>query len=360
MVVSVMETGPHALPGLRNFRANVGSASGTYWRRKMAILVTGATGLLGNNVVRLLLQQGEPVRVFIREGGDPRPLAGLPVEIAKGDIRDAEMVRRAVEGVSAVIHAAAIVQIGWSGLEQQRAVNVVGTQHVSEAAAAAGIRMVHVSSVDALGVGSRDSPADEDSPREGKIPCTYVVTKREAEEVVRGQLGRGLDAVVVNPGFMLGPWDWKPSSGRMLLQVARGFTPVAPTGGCSLCDVRDVARGVVGALRYGRRGRNYILAGHNTGYLELWRLFAEVTGGRGPWFRAGPVVRILGGRGGDVWGNLTGREPDLNSASVALSGQWHYYSSAHAELELSYRIRPARETVEAAWQWFQEQSSAKC
>lgn len=318
------------------------------------ILVTGATGLVGNNLVRTLVERGSPVRVLVREGSDPWTLEGLPVEAAYGDVRDAEAVRRASRGVAGVIHAAALVHIGRTRLEEQRRVNVEGTRHVAEAALAAGVRMVHVSSVDALGTKGRDEPADEDSPRVGVVSCGYTVTKREAEEVVQTYVARGLDAVIVNPGFMLGPWDWKPSSGRMLLQIACGFTPLAPAGGCSFCDVRDVAGGILAAMERGRRGRNYILAGHNMSYLDLWRLFAEVTGRRAPWFRAGPLLQILGGRFGDLWGRILGREGDLNSASVAMSSQYRYYTSARAESELGYRIRPAREPVEAAWQWFQQ------
>ncbi len=324
----------------------------------MSILVTGATGLVGNNIVRALVEQSAEVRVLVREGCDPRPLAGLPVESVHGDVRSAEAVQHATRGVTGVVHAAALVHIGWSRLEEQRAVNAEGTRHVAEAALKAGARMVHVSSVDALGIGRRDQPADEQSPREGKVPCGYVVTKREAEQVVQSCVARGLDAVIANPGFMLGPWDWKPSSGRMLLQVACGFTPVAPVGGCSLCDVRDVARGILAGLQQGRRGQNYILAGHNMSYLDLWRLFADVAGGRRPWFRAGPLMRTVGGRSGDLWGKIRNREPDLNSASVAMSNQFHYCHSKRAEAELGYRIRPAREIVETAWQWFRQNGYA--
>ena len=320
----------------------------------MAILVTGATGLVGNNLVRTLLERGSSVRVLVREGSDPRPLAGLPVEVAYGDVRDPEAVRRASQGVEGVIHAAALVHIGRSRLEEQRRVNVEGTRHVAAAALAAGVRMVHVSSVDALGPKGQGEPADENSPGDRVFPCGYAITKRVAEEVVRDGVAQGLDAVIVNPGFMLGPWDWKPSSGRMLLQIAHRFTPLAPAGGCSFCDVRDVTRGILAAMELGRRGQNYILAGHNMSYLALWRLFAEVTGRKAPWFRAGPLLRVLGGRFGDLWGKISGREGDLNSASVAMSSQYHYYSSARAQNELGYAIRPAREPVEAAWQWFQQ------
>jgi dihydroflavonol-4-reductase len=325
----------------------------------MTILVTGATGLLGNNVVRALLHRGETVRVLVRQTGELPPLAGLTVERKLGDVRDAESVRRACQGVSAVIHAAALVHIGWSRLREQRSINLDGTRNVAAAALAANARLVHVSTVNTLGVGRRDRVLDEESPRTGQVPCGYVVTKREAEAVVQQHIAQGLNAVIVNPAFMLGPWDWKPSSGQMLLQVARKFTPLAPTGGCTLCDVRDVADGVLAALARGESGRNYILAGHRLSYHDLWRLMAEVTGGKPPWFRAGPLMRIIGAQGGDAWGQLTGREPSLNSAAVTMSGQFHYYSSARAEVELGYRSRPVRETITDAWRWFQEHGYAQ-
>ena len=320
----------------------------------MTLLVTGATGLVGNNVTRLLLNRGQAVQVLVRENYDPRSFAGLAVEIKLGDVRDAESVRRACQGVSAVIHAAALVHIGWSRREEQRAINVDGTRHVAAAALAEHVRLVHVSTVNALGIGRRDRAADEESPQAGQVPCGYVVTKREAEAVVQQHVARGLNAVIVNPGFMLGPWDWKPSSGQMLLQVARHFTPLAPTGGATVCDVRDVAEGLLAALERGRCGRNYILGGHLMSYRDLWRLIAEVTGWKPPWFRAGPLMRVIGARGGDAWGRWTGREPSLNSAAVKMSGQFHYHSSARAQAELGYRNRPIRETIEAAWRWFQE------
>lgn len=320
----------------------------------MTFLVTGATGLVGNNAVRLLLQRGSAVRVLIRRDSDPRPLQGLEVERVYGDVRDAESVRQACQGVSAVVHAAAIVHFGWTGLDLQRAVNVQGTENVAAAALQAGVRMLYVSSIDALGIGRRDAPADEDSPREGKVPCTYVITKREAEAVVRTYIGRGLDAVIVNPGFMLGPWDWKPSSGRMLLEVATRLTPWAPAGGLSSCDVRDVVTALLTACDRAPAGRQYILAGENLTYWQIWCLFAEVSGGSKPWIRAGPLMRFVGSYGGDLWTRITGHEPDVNSASVRMSSQFHYYSSARAEAELGYRSRPFRQSAADAWAWFVE------
>jgi dihydroflavonol-4-reductase len=318
----------------------------------MLTLVTGATGLVGNNVVRLLLQRGSAVRVLTRAGSNPRPLEALDVETVHGDVRNQESMHQACDGVARVVHAAAEVRIGWSGLKLQRAINVDGTRHVAVAARETGARMVHVSTVDAMGYGSRAEPADENTPLGGHVACPYVVTKREAERVVMEQVELGLDAVIVNPVYMLGPWDWKPSSGRMLLAVACGRGLLAPPGGNDFCDVRDVAAGILAAAERGERGRRYILGGEPLSYLEAWRMFADVSGARPPRRVVGRRLLRAAGVIGGLWGRIVRREPDINSAATAMSEMEHHFQSARAADELGYSPRPAREAAEAAWDWF--------
>ncbi len=317
-------------------------------------LVTGATGLVGNNVARRLLADGSRVRVLVRSPQPLREFDGLDVEILSGDITDADSARRACAGVAAVVHSAGYVQLGRTQLDIHRAINVEGTRNVAAAALEAGAKMVHVSSCDALGVRSRTEPADEDTEPNGQLRVPYAISKREAELVVLEAVAAGLDATIVNPGFMLGPWDWKPSSGRMLLEVARGRGWVAPRGYFSVCDVRDVADGIAVALERGQSGRRYILAGTTMRYIDAWRLFAEVTSARRPLLAAGPLVAKLAGWTGDAIGKLTGKEPDVNSGAFALAALPKHYTIARAEKELGYRHRPFRESVEDAWRWFQE------
>jgi dihydroflavonol-4-reductase len=323
------------------------------------ILVTGATGLVGNNVVRRLVERGAAVRVLVRPGFQPRVFGDLDLEIASGDVCNAADVRRAVQGAAGVIHSAGYVQLGWSQPEAYRAVNVEGTRNVAAAARAAGVRMVHVSSCDALGVRSLADPADEDTPFAGAAPVPYAVTKAQAEDVVLEEVARGLDAVIVNPAFMLGPWDWKPSSGRMLLAVARGQGWFAPPGHFNVCDVRDVASGIRAALDRGQSGRRYILGGETMSYLDAWRLFADVIGVRRPIGRIGPVVTRLAGWGGDLWGKFSGKEPDVNSAALALARLPKHYTSDRARRELGYEPRPFRQAVQDAWEWFVANGYAK-
>lgn len=318
----------------------------------MLTLVTGATGLVGNNVVRLLVERGDAVRVLTRNGSGSRALEGLPVEVAQGDVRQPETIRAACRGVQRVIHAAAEVQLGWKGMDLAREINVQGTRNVAAAARAEGARLCHVSTINALGLGSRQQPADEETPICETVNCPYVVTKREAEQVVLGEIAAGLDAVIVNPVYMLGPWDWKPSSGRMLLEIATGWAKLAPPGGNDFCDVRDVAAGILAAIERGVRGRRYILGGESLSFMEAWTMFAKIIGVRPPWRKALPPGLWIYGHFGDLRGWLTGREPNLNSAAVALARLEHHYSYARAAAELDYRPRPAREAAETAWQWF--------
>jgi dihydroflavonol-4-reductase len=317
-------------------------------------LVTGATGLVGNNVVRQLLARDLGVKVLVRATsavGD-KALAGLAVERITGGLDDEAALERALEGVSSVVHSAAFVHCGWRYADEMREVNVEGTRRIARAARRAGARLVHVSSVDAIGLRPDREPADEETPPGVMPECPYVVTKRDAEAAVLAEVERGLDAVIVNPVYMLGPWDWKPSSGRMLLEVAAGKGLFAPPGGNDFVDVRDVAGGVLAALEKGRTGRRYILGGHGMSYLDAWRVMARVTGRMQPLgFAPRPFVRLAGWIG-DLAAMIRGREGDVNSAATTMSMLDHNFSSRRAQEELGYSFRPLEDTIQDAWDWF--------
>jgi dihydroflavonol-4-reductase len=240
-----------------------------------------------------------------------------------------------------------------------REINVEGTRRIARAARRAGARLVHVSSVDAIGLRSDGAPADEETPPGVMPECPYVVTKREAELAVLAEVDRGLDAVIVNPVYMLGPWDWKPSSGRMLLEVAAGKGLFAPPGGNDFVDVRDVAAGIIAAAEKGRTGRRYILGGHGMSYLDAWRVMARVTGRMQPLgFAPKPFVRLAGWVG-DLAAAFRRREGDVNSAATTMSMLDHNFSCRRAQDELGYSFRPLDDTVQDAWDWFVARGYAK-
>jgi dihydroflavonol-4-reductase len=315
--------------------------------------VTGGTGLLGNNIIRQLLDRGDAVRALVRKSSNRQSFAGLDVKCIEGDLHNEEAIRRGCDGAEGVIHSAVSVAIGWSS-EPMFSINVVGANNVATAAMSAGCRMVHVSSVNALAVpGFGDVPVNEETPLTGnEIECNYVSTKRQADVNIDSLITSGLDAVIVYPGFMLGPWDWKPSSGRMLQAVGRQFTPFAPSGGCSICDVRDVARAIVAASD-GSKSRKYVLAGNNLSYFDLWTKMARIAGSRPPRTTMGPLIRRSVGWVGDLASWFVGKDVELNSAMLAMSAQSHFYSSHRAESELGYRIRDVDETLKDAWDWLE-------
>ncbi|NDH93594.1 MAG: NAD-dependent epimerase/dehydratase family protein [Planctomycetia bacterium] len=164
--------------------------------RQGTCFVTGGTGLVGNNIVRRLLEGGSQVRVLVRprQGGTDRSLEGLSVDQRTGTLEDEACLQQAVDGASLVIHSAAVVHCGWRHSEEMRRVNVEGTSRLARAARRAGARFVHVSSVDALGLRADGLPADEETPPGGMVECPYVVTKREAEAAVLAEVDQGLDA----------------------------------------------------------------------------------------------------------------------------------------------------------------------
>jgi dihydroflavonol-4-reductase len=191
-----------------------------------------------------------------------------------------------------------------------------------------------------------------------KTPCVYVVSKSEAEQVVREMLGStDLDAVIIHPGFMLAPNDWKPSSGRMMLEVCKAPLVLAPSGGCSVCDARDVAAATVNAIEAGQRGHNYILAGENMSYQELFSSMLETCGQRRRAGRLGPWIGLVARAIDAAHRWLPLPEGDINGASLAMGSLNHYYSSARAERELGYKRRPLDETLRDTWSWLAQRKS---
>jgi dihydroflavonol-4-reductase len=319
----------------------------------MRIFVTGATGFLGNNLVRKLVAQGHQVTAAVRLVSDLRPLDGLAVEIVTVNWNDPSDIARAIEGVDVVVHAAAIIHLGWRHLDESRIANVESTRRLATAARRRGIRMIYVSTVDTLAAATAETVVDELQIDPIKLSCSYVVSKREAEQALLEQVEQGLDGLIVNPGFMVGPWDWKPSSGKMMLMLAK--QPIlffVPRGGCSVVDVRDVAHGILGAIEHGRTGQRYILAGHNLLYLDLWTKMAQVIGKRPPVRRMSNPLASLVGKTGDAISWLLRREVELNSASIAQGQMFNWYSSEKAFRELGYQVGDMDLALQDAWKWF--------
>lgn len=325
----------------------------------MRILVTGVTGLLGNNVARLALEQGFEVSGLCRSDKNNQAFSGLEIKVHSVDLTDSVGLAQVFEEeFDAVIHCAAHIHIGWQYRDQGMVVNRTGTEQVLSHARRQGIKVIHVSTVNTLAVGEKNLPANEETTGDGQVPCTYVVTKRAAEQVAVEAAANGQNVVIVHPGFMLGPWDWKPSSGRMILGL-NGFAPLAPSGGCTVCDPRDVSQAILNAIDRGVAGRHYILGGENLTYLALWQKIAKELGKSGPFTYMRAPGRIIASAVGDALSRLLGREMDVNSAAIGMASQFHWYSSQRAMDELGYQPRSVDESIHDAVDWLRTHGRLK-
>ena len=319
----------------------------------MRILLTGATGFLGNNIARALVEQGHSIVVTLRHSSNRRTLDGIPHEPVNLDFESPEDLSIAFKNIDAVIHSAALIQIGWSKLALSRKINVEATTRIAEAARRRNIRMVHISTIDALGMTTESELGTETHLNPPKPGNSYVISKREAETAIILEVANGLDAVIVNPGFMVGPNDWRPSSGEIMLTLKNQFMPFAPAGGCCVADVRDVADGVISALKHGNTGERYILGGINMSYVDLFQQMATAMQCRSPKLKLPNWLASVVGKSGDLIGKIRGTEPSINSASTEMGQLFHYCDSEKAKRELGYQIGSVQDGLQDAWDWFQ-------
>ncbi len=327
-----------------------------FWNNRL-VGVTGGTGFLGYHLVRQLLAAGARVRVLALPPPMTHPINQLTqVDQCYGDITDLSLVQRILADCTVVFHTAGVVA-GWGpSLNQLRAVHVAGTRHVLQAASP-GARVVHTSSIVAVGASCVGTPCTEESAFNlDGLAMEYVQAKRATESLALAAAQQGQDVVVTNPAYLVGPEDWAPSvMGRFCSRFWRGRVPIAPPGGLNLVDVRDVARGHLLAAQHGQAGRRYILGGENHNFPALMEQLARAAGlrprltPRWPFWALWPVALIAELRG---W--LTGREPYPALAHVRLNRYFWFCNSDRARQELNYQTRPLGETLADTYRWFRE------
>ena len=324
----------------------------------MRVLLTGGTGFLGKNVARALSAKGREVRILARPGSN---LGGLPetAEVVRGDVTDAESLRRAAEGCGAVVHMAALVKMWVPDRSRFDDVNLGGLRNALEAARGAGARLVYTSSFIAVGPTGRE-PADESRIHPGAgFRNDYERTKAAADSLARRAAASGQDVVMLYPGVVYGPGDLTDGNlvVKMIADHLRGRFPGIIGPGDRLWSyafVEDVAEGHALALEKGRSGERYFLCGGNVsmnGLFDTLRAVAGVAPPRRhiPYAVAGPLGFAL-----HAWAELTGRDPLLTHEVVNVFREHWAYSSAKAERELGYRPTPLREGLRRTVEWLRE------
>ncbi len=321
-------------------------------------VITGASGLLGGNLAAALRAERVQVRATRRPSTKVAHLAHLDIEWVHAELDDRAGLTRAFTGADVVFHAAAAVEVTPTLTPTLRKANVDGTAAVLAAMRAAGAgRLVHVSSAVAVGLSTDGRPCDERAPwnfLDYGLADGYAISKHQAEDLVRAA-SADLDVVIVNPTYMLGPLDARPSSGQLIVSVARRKVPAWTPGLNDFVDVRDVARGTLAAWRKGVRGQRYILGGERMSYREIFERIARAAGVAPPRWPAPRLAALALGAAGDLYQRLTGKEPLVNSMATRYAYTDRYqFTHARATRELGYRHGSIDVAIADAIAWFRD------
>jgi dihydroflavonol-4-reductase len=306
-------------------------------------LVTGANGFVGCHVVRALVARGVHVRALLRPNADRRALEGIDCELAFGDLRDRAALERAVRGCDRVFHVAADYRLWVVDDAPMYASNVDGTRNVITAAHAAGVgRIVHTSTVGALGIGS-DGLGREDTPVTlQNMIGPYKRSKFLAEAEAIKAAKEGIPVVVVNPSTPVGPYDYKPTpTGRIIVDFLNRRMPAYVDTGLNLVAVEDCARGHLLAAEHGRVGQKYILGGENLTLEQMLSRLAQLSGLSAFAVGAEAIARIV-----------THRPPRASLIEVRMAHKKMFFDSTKARAELGYQSAPVNEALSRAIEFF--------
>ncbi len=318
------------------------------------VLVTGATGLLGANIVEQLNFRGYDVRIFARKTSKFNALAGLNYEVFVGDLNNENDLTKALQSCGYVIHAAALTALSPVSYDKFYKTNVEATKLLADLAQKFEVkRFVYVSTANCFTNGTLEHPGDEAT---GFMPwlkkSNYAYTKYLAQKYVLEKARQGFAAIVVAPTFLIGPRDIKPSSGRLIEYILRNKIVFYPAGGKSFIDVRFAAEAIVNALESGRVGETYLLAGQNLTYKQFYNLVTQVANLQR--IKLGVPRLLLTGIGYIAeFLKYLGIKTAFDSTSARLLTLDNYFTNKKARSELSLKQTDTAAAIKAYLQWRQ-------
>jgi dihydroflavonol-4-reductase len=321
----------------------------------MTVAVTGATGHIGANLVRALINEGRSTRCLVHV--NCQAVDGLDIERFQGDVRDLESLCRTFQGADVVYHLAACISLSMADWPMLEAINVTGTRNVVEACLRTGVRrLVHFSSIHALVQEPLTIPVDESRPLVESRHCPpYDRSKAAAEREVRRGIEKGLDAIIIYPTAIIGPYDYQLSYfGEALLAMAQRRLPALVTGGFDWVDVRDVVAGAMLAEEKAPAGASYLLSGHWVSMCDIAAMVKEITGVATSRMVCPLWLARIGAPFIKVISQLNGKRPLYTSVSLRALKSNRHISHERATRELGYEPRPFRETLVDTLRWFEE------
>jgi dihydroflavonol-4-reductase len=314
---------------------------------KTSVLVTGATGFLGEHLCRALVEQGHIVRGLARSRSGV--LEEIGVEHVRGDVLSAADVDRALDGVSAVFHLAGAVSRDPDDGQRMMRLHVDGTRLVLERMAAAGVRrMILASTSGTIGVSAREEILDETAPYAEEIVAgwPYYASKIYQERLAFEHGARlGIEVVAVNPSLLLGPGDRRLSSTGDVRRFLKKQVPTIPDGGINFVDVRDAATATAAALDRGRAGERYLLGGPNWTTKEFFARLGRVAKINPPRLKLPSSWNKLGASLVEELYRWRGKEPPIERISVEMAEHYWWIDSSKAEGELGFVSRDPQLTL---------------
>jgi len=324
----------------------------------MKVFVTGATGFLGTNLVHLLVKEGAEIIAIKRQHSDISAFENMPVNWHQADILDLDSLMAACpEEVDYIFHIAADTSMWAAKNEQQTKINLQGTSNMIEVALAKKARrFIHTSSIAAYGV-HHNHTITEETPQIGdKCFANYYKTKFQSEQLIKAAVkDKNLDAVILNPCHLVGPWDSHNWS-QMLKMVAEERLPGVPPGFGSFCHIQEVARAHLLAAKLGEIGENYILSGADASFVEFVGVIGGLLGKKVP---KKPISRWLLSLITNIsvfFARFSKKEPDMTPEKVLIVCEVIQVSSEKAQKVLGYNVDiPLKQMVTDCYQWMREQ-----
>ena len=328
------------------------------------ILVTGATGLLGSNLIAALIKAGQKVRATKRTGSSMRlvektfqrqNISPAIVEWVIADVTDVLAMRDAMKDVEFVYHCAAVVSFNPAAANHMLNVNVNGTANVVNAASESGVKkLCHVSSTAALGRSEEDVLITEESHwRNSNHNSVYAISKYGAEREVWRAMEEGLNAVIVNPCVILGAGDWKTDSSRLIGQVAKGLK-FYPAGGNAFVDVRDVVAVMLQLMNSEITRERFLVVSENKSYKELFGLIAGALGKKEPAIRITKTMSSLSWRAEWIRSHLLRQPPLITREMMHSSSRTYNYSNEKIRRAIGHEFISMKKCVEESCSIFRK------
>ena len=323
----------------------------------MKILVTGANGLLGHHVVMQLLERKYDVRIIVRSTKDIC-FDLNKVEVELGNFTESSVFRKAAIGCDAVIHIAAVTATNLLNYHDYVPVNLDANRIIIEVCNHLNINTIlFVSTTNTIGYGTNDSCSDEKSPFQFPFTQSYYArTKLEAEKIyenaaIAPKSDSEIHIVIIHPAFMIGAYDVKPSSGKLMLMGYKKRLMLVPRGGKNFVATADVATAICNALTMGSNGEHYLATGINLSFKEFYEIQSRLGGYKQSIIELPDIVLKIAGKIGDML-QLIGIRTDLCSRNINQLLIREYYCNNKIVSSLRMPQTPIESAITNALDWF--------